>query len=53
MGIAPGDYDRDGDLDYYFSNLGRNALLMQDTSGFVDMATAAGVELARRGADIY
>lgn len=42
MGIAPGDVDRDGDLDYYFTNLGDNALLLNEAGGFVDVARASG-----------
>ena len=45
MGIAPGDYDRDGDLDYYFTNLGRNTLLQNAGGAFTDVTAAAGVEL--------
>ena len=44
MGIAIGDYNLDGFFDYYVTNLGRNALLRGNGSGFVDLATAAGVE---------
>ncbi|MCC6783255.1 MAG: CRTAC1 family protein [Planctomycetes bacterium] len=45
MGIAIGDIDRDRDLDYYFTNLGRNVLLRNDGSRFTDVTGAAGVEL--------
>jgi ASPIC and UnbV/FG-GAP-like repeat len=45
MGIAAGDYDGDLDLDYYFTNLGRNVLLRNDGPlGFSDVTTAAGCE---------
>ena len=45
MGIATGDYDRDLDLDYYITNLGRNVLLEnQDKIVFTDKTTEAGVE---------
>ena len=30
MGVATGDYDNDGDIDIYVTNLGRNALLRND-----------------------
>jgi len=40
MGIAPGDFDRDGDLDYYFANLGGNALLRNDGDAAFSNATA-------------
>ncbi len=45
MGIAQGDYDRDGKLDLYVTNLGRNILYRQTTPGiFQDVTTDAGVE---------
>ncbi len=45
MGIAIGDYDEDGDLDYYTTNLGRNVLSRNNGDGtFTDVSTAAGVE---------
>ena len=44
MGIAIGDYDRDADLDYYQTNLGRNLLSRNDELTFVDVTTEAGVE---------
>ncbi|MEM6724744.1 MAG: FG-GAP-like repeat-containing protein [Bacteroidota bacterium] len=45
MGIAIGDYDNDLDLDYYYSNLGRNVLLENQGDGtFIDVATPANVE---------
>lgn len=45
MGVAIGDYDEDGDLDYYFTNIGRNVLLAQESDGpWIDKTTEAGVE---------
>lgn len=45
MGVAVGDYDEDGDLDYYFTNIGRNVLLAQQSEGaWLDLTTEAGVE---------
>ncbi|MAG58780.1 MAG: hypothetical protein CMJ83_21030 [Planctomycetes bacterium] len=45
MGITAGDFDRDLDLDYYYSNLGRNVLLRNDgAAGFADVTTATGTE---------
>lgn len=45
MGIATGDYDQDGDFDYYVTNLGRNVLLDNDGTGqFSDVTTFAQVE---------
>ena len=45
MGIAIGDIDRDLDFDYYVTNLGRNVLLRNDGSGFVDITTTTRTEL--------
>ena len=45
MGVAIGDYNEDGFLDYYITNLGRNVLLEnQGNSNFNDVSTSAGVE---------
>lgn len=45
MGIATGDCDQDGDLDYYVTNLGRNVMLMNIGDGtFSDVTTEAGIE---------
>lgn len=45
MGIAVGDYDRDSDLDYYITNLGRNVLLENQNEGrFEDKTTQTGTE---------
>jgi hypothetical protein len=45
MGIATGDFDRDLDLDYYFTNLGRNVLLEnQGNLIFEDQTAEKGVE---------
>ncbi len=44
MGIAPGDYDNDGDIDQYFTNLGANVLLRNDGGNiFADVTAQAGV----------
>lgn len=44
MGIAQGDYDKDGMLDLYVTNLGRSILQRQTSPGvFQDVTTAAGV----------
>jgi hypothetical protein len=53
MGIAQGDYDKDGKLDLYVTNLGRNILYRQTTPGsFSDVTTAAGVEDAKDPANL-
>jgi len=44
MGIACGDYDHDGDFDYYVTNVGRNVLLKNENDIFADYSTEAGVE---------
>ena len=44
MGVATGDYDNDGDVDIYVTNLGRNTLLQNDSAGkFTDVTELAGV----------
>ncbi|MDZ4716812.1 MAG: FG-GAP-like repeat-containing protein [Cytophagales bacterium] len=44
MGIAQGDYDKDGLLDLYVTNLGRNILHRQTSAGvFQNVTTSAGV----------
>lgn len=50
MGIAVGDYDEDGDMDYYMTNMGRNILLRQEASGpWLDVTTEANVENTHTG----
>jgi hypothetical protein len=44
MGVAAGDYDNDGDVDLYVTNVGPNRLLANDGTGrFTDVTAAAGV----------
>ena len=44
MGVATGDYDNDGDVDIYVTNVGINALLQNNGTGsFKDVTTYAGV----------
>lgn len=44
MGVATGDYDNDGDIDIYVTNVGSNLLLQNDGSGsFFDVTASAGV----------
>ena len=44
MGVAAGDYDDDGDVDLYVTNVGPNVLLRNDGTGnFEDVTAAAGV----------
>ncbi|MEP0804082.1 MAG: VCBS repeat-containing protein [Chloroflexota bacterium] len=45
MGLAAGDYDNDGDMDYYYSNVGPMELLQNQGGGtFVNVAKEAGVD---------
>jgi len=48
MGIAVGDYDLDGDHDFYYSSIGETILLQnrlaQGQTAFIDVATSAGVD---------
>jgi hypothetical protein len=45
MGLAHGDYDEDGDMDYYCTNLGRNVLLNNvEKSSFADSTEYCQVE---------
>ncbi|MDE0037391.1 MAG: CRTAC1 family protein [Gammaproteobacteria bacterium] len=44
MGVAAGDYDNDGDIDLYVTNLGPNVLLRNDGTGsFTDVTAESGV----------
>ena len=44
MGVAAGDYDNDGDIDLYVTNLGPNVLLQNDGTGsFKDVTAESGV----------
>ncbi|HJL04635.1 MAG TPA: CRTAC1 family protein [Polyangiaceae bacterium LLY-WYZ-15_(1-7)] len=44
MGMVPGDYDRDGDLDVFVPNLGPNALLRRVGDRYEEVAARAGLE---------
>lgn len=44
MGIGQGDYDEDGDLDYYVTNIGQNCLYRNDDDSFNEIATDLGID---------
>jgi hypothetical protein len=47
IGVAAGDFDNDGNVDLYVTNLGANVLLKGDGRGhFVDITASAGVASA-------
>ena len=51
MGVATGDFDNDGDVDLYVTNVGPNVLLRNDGGGrFTDVTSTAGVGHAGWGA---
>lgn len=43
MGIGVNDYDNDGDLDYYITNIGQNFLFENDNGIFTDRAKEVGI----------
>lgn len=45
MGVGPGDFDRDGDLDYYITNIGQNFLFENQQHIFVERGLDLGVDL--------
>lgn len=45
IGVTTGDYDKDGDVDLYVTNIGVNALLRNDGGGkFTDVTIQSGTE---------
>ena len=45
MGLAVGDYDEDGDLDYYVTNIKGNSLFENLGDGFAEVATFKAVNI--------
>ena len=43
MGVAKGDYDEDGDFDYYITDIGANELMNYENGSFTNTAIYAGV----------
>ena len=43
MGLAIGDYNRDGWMDYYYSNIGPSVLMKNTGGAYTDVSTIAGV----------
>lgn len=44
MGIGIGDFDEDGDLDYYITNIGRNYLYRNDLGTFSEIGREMGLD---------
>ena len=53
MGIGPGDYDRDGDLDYYITNIGQNFLFKNNNGTFHDVAKDLKIDLTYEKDSIF
>lgn len=45
MGIGQGDYDEDGDIDYYITNIGDNSLFRNDNGTLTDVAPDLGLTI--------
>lgn len=45
MGIGQGDYDEDGDIDYYITNIGNNCLFNNENGTFTDVASDLGLTI--------
>lgn len=45
MGIGQGDYDEDGDIDYYITNIGDNCLFNNKNGQFTDVANELGLTI--------
>lgn len=45
MGIGQGDYDEDGDIDYYVTNIGRNCLFQNSNGVFNEVASDLNLDI--------
>lgn len=45
MGIGQGDYDEDGDIDYYITNIGRNCLFQNEKGVFNEVAKELNLDV--------
>ncbi|MFT6244947.1 MAG: hypothetical protein ACJA0U_001597 [Salibacteraceae bacterium] len=45
MGIGQGDYDEDGDIDYYITNIGRNFLFQNENGEFKEVAKELNLDM--------
>lgn len=45
MGIGQGDYDQDGDIDYYVTNIGQNYLFQNNNAKLNDVAKDLNIDL--------
>lgn len=45
MGIGQGDYDEDGDIDYYVTNIGQNCLFQNSNGVFNEVARELNIDL--------
>ena len=45
MGIGQGDYDEDGDIDYYITNIGRNCLFENENGNFREVAKELNLDV--------
>ncbi len=43
MGIGPNDYDRDGDFDFYETNIGKQRLMQNNNNIFTDVGVQANI----------
>ncbi len=44
MGVGPGDYDNDGDLDYFITNIGENFMFQNNGNSFTEIAKQLSID---------